>query len=193
MVSWSKVDVMYSKIVIKKNYFSSEWVDKLNTMMSTIDFDPNLGKTNLRKVNVKLVTPQLSIYNKVFNDLMLATYQHLHTIDVDINHAIDGNTMQYLVYGPGDYVTQHNDTLAVHNSSNHKINRKVSITVMLSDPSEFTGGEFVFDKNIQLPENEFSGKGTVAIFTSHSKNLVKPVLTGQRKVLFAFVTGPEWR
>lgn len=184
---------MYSKIVIKKNYFSTEWVDNLNSFMEKEPIDLQLGKTAQRKVNVKLLTPSQQIFQRVFDDIMLAVYKHLHIIDVDINHSICSNTMQYLIYNTGDYVLQHNDTMSVIHTNNHKINRKVSVTVMLSDEGEYTGGEFVFDKNVQVPQNEFRGKGTVAIFTSHSKHWVNPILSGQRKVLFAFVTGPEWR
>ena len=69
--------------------------------------------------------------------------------------------------------------------------RKLSLTVQLSDPSEYEGGEFEIwyghsDEFVELPRK----KGDVIIFPSFLMHRVKPITRGQRKAL-VFWTGGE--
>lgn len=69
--------------------------------------------------------------------------------------------------------------------------RKLSLTVQLSDPSEYEGGEFEIwygheGEFVELPRK----KGDVIIFPSFLMHRVKPITRGQRKAL-VFWTGGE--
>tara|TARA_R110000822_G_scaffold59468_7_gene148419 strand:- start:307 stop:903 length:597 start_codon:yes stop_codon:yes gene_type:complete len=71
-------------------------------------------------------------------------------------------------------------------------NRKVSITVQLSDPSEYEGGDLQFLGGPQT-ENASRGLGTVVIFPSYLLHRVTPVQSGTRKSLVLWVGGGSYR
>ena len=71
------------------------------------------------------------------------------------------------------------------------IDRKISITVQLSNENEYDGGNFEFD---ELETNtNFKLKGTIIIFPSYLRHRVTPVTSGVRKSLVAWFSGPQWR
>jgi len=69
--------------------------------------------------------------------------------------------------------------------------RKLSLTVQLSDPSEYEGGLFKIE-NQTLPE-WYREKGTVMVFPSYLRHRVEPVTKGVRRSLVAWFEGPRWR
>jgi len=70
--------------------------------------------------------------------------------------------------------------------------RKLSVTVQLSDPSEYSGGEFQF-KETENPDESCKAKGTVLVFPSYLLHRVTPVTSGTRKSLVAWFEGPRWQ
>lgn len=183
---------MYSKIVVTKKYFSDEWCDRVNNyMIENVSIEPNLGKYGVRKCKVRALSTNVPIYNEVFGKMMSYVNTHGPKLNVDFTNKIDG-PIQHITYESGDGVGWHDDTIGNASAKTYAENRKLSMTVMLSDSSEYTGGEFVFDPEakIAVPALE---KGTVALFTSYSKHMVKEILSGRRNILFIFVMGPDWR
>jgi PKHD-type hydroxylase len=77
-------------------------------------------------------------------------------------------------------------------SSDSGRDRKLSVTVQLSDPSDYEGGHFEFQEVVQ-PDSECRDKGTVLIFPSYLQHRVTPVTSGVRKTLVAWFEGPTWR
>jgi PKHD-type hydroxylase len=70
-------------------------------------------------------------------------------------------------------------------------NRKLSISVQLDDPSEYTGGKLQF---IGLPDNEASfKKGSLTIFPSFMTHRVTPVTEGVRHSLVSWIVGHPFR
>lgn len=70
--------------------------------------------------------------------------------------------------------------------------RKLSVTVQLSDPSEYEGGGFEFAE-CQTPDVSSRLKGTVLVFPSYLQHRVLPVTSGTRKSLVAWFEGPRWK
>ena len=73
--------------------------------------------------------------------------------------------------------------------------RKLSISIQLSHPEEYEGGDFSFGaekSTIILPE-EAKKIGTVIAFPSWMIHKVSPVTKGIRKSLVSWVLGPQWR
>ena len=70
--------------------------------------------------------------------------------------------------------------------------RKLSVTVQLSDPSDYEGGHFEF-MEVEQPLPESRDKGTVLIFPSYLQHRVAPVTSGVRKTLVAWFEGPKWQ
>lgn len=72
------------------------------------------------------------------------------------------------------------------------LDRKLSVTVQLSDPSEYEGGDFQF-MEVEQPSEEAKTKGTVLMFPSYLQHRVTPVTDGVRKSLVLWFTGPRWQ
>ena len=71
------------------------------------------------------------------------------------------------------------------------IDRKISLTVQLSNENEYDGGDFEFE---ELETNaNFKLKGTIIIFPSYLRHRVAPITSGVRKSLVAWFSGPQWR
>ena len=70
--------------------------------------------------------------------------------------------------------------------------RKLSITVQLSDATEYEGGElqFMVNQNIITAPKE---KGTAIIFPSFCLHRVTPVIKGSRKSIVGWIAGPPYR
>ena len=69
--------------------------------------------------------------------------------------------------------------------------RKISVTVQLSDPADYGGGAFEFS-DWPSPENS-RGQGTILVFPSYLTHRVAPVTHGTRRSLVAWFEGPRWR
>lgn len=115
------------------------------------------------------------------------------------------NVLQYSSYGVGEYYNWHvdasvSDSLVLSGDQKEKYIdlqiekiRKLSITVQLSDPEEYSGGEFQFltdeGETVFAPKE----KGTIIIFDSRLRHRVRKVRNGSRKSLVGWVVGPRWK
>lgn len=95
--------------------------------------------------------------------------------------------LQYTVYNAGGYYRWHMDmgpqTVAP---------RKLSLTVQLSEPESYEGGDFEIrmgEKDLALPK----GIGTVLAFPSFMLHRVTPITRGTRRSLVAWAHGPQFR
>lgn len=126
---------------------------------------------------------------------------------------IDGESLQYTVYGEGEYYGWHNDAgLATYykpvslgnrghggeilqdfvNENCEKV-RKLSFSLLLSDPDNYEGG------NLQLLSEDGKSyiaprqRGTIILFDSRTQHRVQKVTKGVRKSLVGWVVGPRFR
>jgi len=126
---------------------------------------------------------------------------------------IDGESLQYTVYGEGQYYGWHNDAgLATYykpvssgnrghtgdclsdfvNENCEKV-RKLSFSLLLSDPDTYEGG------NLQLLDETGKSyiaprqKGTIILFDSRTQHRVQKVTKGVRKSLVGWVVGPRFK
>jgi len=96
--------------------------------------------------------------------------------------------MQYTVYGSGgDHYDWHIDS-----GGSTPAPRKLSISLQLSDPSEYEGGnlEFMINKNGHVAKKD---RGLVVVFPSYRLHRVTPVTKGVRKSIVVWTTGPQFR
>ena len=70
--------------------------------------------------------------------------------------------------------------------------RKLSITIQLSDPSDYEGGELQFLLNRTVHETERS-QGTVVLFPSYLLHRVNRVTRGRRQSLVLWIHGPPFQ
>ena len=97
------------------------------------------------------------------------------------------------------YAEYHSDTLGhytTHSDDGYKYNlfRKLSLSIQLSDESEYKGGELVFHRfSTKHPEVAPKTKGTLILFPSYVLHEVTPVTEGLRKSLVSWVVGPRFK
>jgi len=103
------------------------------------------------------------------------------------------NDIQYTTYhatenGKYDW---HHDTFWANPTT---FDRKISIVIQLTDPSEYDGGDFEIDRQFPaLPAQEIRTKGTVLAFPSFISHRVTPVTRGVRRSLVCWIEGPKFR
>jgi len=91
----------------------------------------------------------------------------------------------------GGHYDAHIDVNWDNNDSHY--DRKISITMQLSDPSDYEGGEFFF-QNVENPDQALlRQKGTILAFPSYLRHGVSPVTRGIRKSLVCWFEGDRWR
>jgi PKHD-type hydroxylase len=116
------------------------------------------------------------------------------------NFDIDWNQdMQYTKYNEGHYFGWHTDQGPkpyVSDSKNfHGKTRKISLTLQLSNPSDYEGGDFQFKwftrKGAEEIETVKDGKelGTLIIFPSFIWHQVTPITKGTRETLVNWSVG----
>ena len=126
---------------------------------------------------------------------------------------VDGEFMQYTIYDQGEYYGWHNDSgISSHykpisignrgygeailqdfvNENCEKV-RKLSFSLLLSDPDEYEGG------NLQLMDESGKSyiaprkKGVIVLFDSRTQHRVQKVTKGTRKSIVGWVVGPRWK
>jgi PKHD-type hydroxylase len=80
----------------------------------------------------------------------------------------------------------------IHSGGEFEPQRKISLVLQLSDPSEYEGGDLYVNTcgNIcKIPKE----KGFLAFFPSWVVHQVTPVTKGLRETLVFWITGPDWR
>lgn len=71
-------------------------------------------------------------------------------------------------------------------------NRKMSLVLQLSDPSEYEGGNLQILNGID-PINIKKQRGLISLFPSYQLHRVTPVVSGTRQSLVSWVTGPAFK
>jgi len=109
---------------------------------------------------------------------------------------------QFTKYKKGQHYTWHQDCFdEPYNKPNkpkeHGKIRKLSLTINLSDPKDYTGGELEFDFNDGGPIahsnryicKDILPKGSMIVFPSHIWHRVKPITSGERNSLVVWNLG----
>jgi len=105
------------------------------------------------------------------------------------------NGVQFTEYSGEEkqHYSFHLDTIFNEEKYNFK-ERKLSLILQLSDPSEYEGGDLflkIAEKNINL--NNLKQKGTLIAFPSWILHKITPVTKGTRHSLVTWLNGPAWR
>lgn len=103
---------------------------------------------------------------------------------------VDGSALQYTIYFDTDagHYDWHSDSLLLDNG--HV--RKLSLSILLSDPAEFKGGAFLFAPDGHPVEIE-QVQGRMIVFPSWVPHKVMPVLKGTRVSLVLWVHGKPFK
>jgi PKHD-type hydroxylase len=122
------------------------------------------------------------LYDKI-GDFVLQANDEMWNFDLNGYH----DHFQYTTYhGGGGHYDWHIDC------GPNMANRKISVVVQLSDPTEYTGGDLNLNAGNGILEAP-KLKNTVILFPSFLLHRVTPVITGTRKSLVTWLSGPPLR
>jgi PKHD-type hydroxylase len=178
---------------VVNDVFSNEEVDKIidledlqNFSRGTVGSQPDAGEINphTRDCELGWILPDNRsewLFQK-FGHLCGQVNQDFFLYDID--HL---ESFQYTIYRENNHYSWHIDafpTFTMHE-------RKISATILLSDPEDYDGGEFLLvpSGNILEPIVMKPKKGDVIFFASWMPHQVNPVTRGIRKSLVAWVQG----
>jgi PKHD-type hydroxylase len=174
------------------NFFNEEEVEKIRTLWSE-DLAKNAAVNNagkeemrdeLRKSQIMFIKPGINdwIYDRL-SQACIQTNTNRYKFDITGFQT----ELQLANYSNTDFFDWHMDFGAGDIS-----NRKLSITVQLSDSNEYEGGDlqFMINQNIVNAPRE---KGTAIIFPSFALHRVTPVTKGSRKSIVGWIAGPPYR
>lgn len=140
------------------------------------------GLFDTRRSNIKWLTnPQ--IVNTLWSFIEAANKE----INVEVMNKAEVQFTQYDSADEGFYGRHHD----INWESHEPYDRKISISILLSEPKDFDGGELLFHE-VTNQGIEWQ-KGSVLCFPSFLQHSVSPVTRGTRKSLVAWFSGPRWR
>ena len=109
------------------------------------------------------------------------------TFHVDVINKSEIQFTEYRSDEGGKYDWHHD----VNWNAQEGLDRKLSISIQLSDKTDYLGGDFEFEEiNSSM---DFKGIGTIIIFPSYLRHRVTKVTSGTRRSLVAWFYGPNWK
>ncbi len=166
----------------------------LNKGQSDAD-DVRIGRTDpsIRITDIAFVEPDGNEDNRV-NELAWDFLNEANTRQ--FNFKINSfQLVQFARYRDGGHYGWHRDVNESAISPNGEM-RKLSLTLCLTDPKEYEGGELQFF-NGERPEeqriiNDIQDQGSVIVFDSRDWHRVTPVTKGTRYSLVCWSVGPNF-
>ena len=109
--------------------------------------------------------------------------------------------IQFTEYQPRGHYNWHNDS--IKNPMNLKnMQRKLSMSVQLSKPKDYEGGDLKFNlrgldsqngDTVMSPPPEFKQQGSIVVFPSFLWHKVEPITKGIRYSLVMWAIGENWK
>mgnify|MGYP003142644414 CR=1 FL=1 len=177
------------------------WQDKQHTNRvrnSVVNFDKNSSRDDpsIRKTLVHFIHDEKNKANEVAWHFLKKANRIQFRYDLDYFQPI-----QFAEYKDGGFFDWHQDSSGLDLSNEV---RKLSLTLVLSDPDSFEGGEFQFysgDRPVESMgkitakqlKNDIRSQGTVIVFDSRDWHRVTPVTKGVRHALVCWTVGPNFR
>ena len=163
---------------------------------ATLGLEGKLGSnTDIR--NSKLAFFQLEkrhqwLYDAVLERVFAANTQHWRF------HVSACEQMQYTTYDTGQFYSWHVDQHSEPYPSGafKGLTRKLSVTVQLTEPDEYEGGDFEIrdycDYDSVQTITGMRPRGSVLVFPSFLMHRVAPVTRGLRRSLVCWIVGPPF-
>ena len=180
------------KYCIKHTEFKKAFV--LNKGQSDAD-DDRIGRTDpsIRITDIAFVEPDGNEDNKV-NELAWHFLNEANTRQ--FNYEIESyQLVQFARYRDGGHYGWHRDVNETAITPNGEM-RKLSLTLCLTDPKEYEGGELQFFNGERPIEqriiNDIQDQGSVIVFDSRDWHRVTPVTKGTRYSIVCWSVGPNF-
>jgi PKHD-type hydroxylase len=121
----------------------------------------------------------------IFSHYIGIANRHIWEYDLNVLESI-----QITLYNEGGHYSWHSD---YGTSKNKDFTRKLSASLLVTDPLEYEGGDLEFvdyhNNIIKAPKQ----KGTIIVFDSRIPHRVTPITMGRRVSLVTWMYGPKLR
>jgi PKHD-type hydroxylase len=191
MPSFPKYNRQLNQHCVVERFFSDEEVDKIIDLEELQQFTEGKVGSGTAKLDKKARDSEISwlfpsnesrwVFDKFTFLVAKVNYDHF-LLDID-----GFESFQYTKYKNKQHYNWHYDVELNYATWE----RKISATVVLTDPEKYDGGEFeiVTNGNIEQPLSIKPPKGSVIFFASWMPHRVAPVKSGVRKSLVAWIMG----
>ena len=150
-----------------------------NTSKFTVD-------PSIRKADIIWIDPKRLITRAIWGFVEEANNSFF-------NYSINGfESIQFGRYGVGGYYEWHTDSTDIDPQAEQV--RKLSVTVQLSDPDSYEGGEFqFFDGCKRECVPKIQKQGSVIVFDSSNWHRITPVTKGVRYSVVMWAAGANFK
>ena len=153
-------------------------------------------RPDVRKTSVSFIKDKDNRINELAWHFLRKANESLFHYDLAFFQAI-----QFAEYKVGDFFDWHQDYGGISKSNEV---RKLSLTLVLSDPDTFEGGELQFynggrhmedgiTKTWEQTKHDIQSQGTAIVFDSRDWHRVTPVTKGVRHSIVCWTVGPNFK
>lgn len=173
--------------ILVKNFHSQKKVFAEITGGDTEKNETGLTKTigkvvnKIRKTEIVWAS-DVQLFNLMTN--------HMHSANVHAGWRINAgglSDVQIARYAKGGHYDWHIDSTK---PSPERLQRKLSVSILLSDPETYTGGDLVLDRTATLRPTK--KQGSIIVFPSCVYHKVEPVTRGERYSAVSWMSGPPF-
>lgn len=176
------------KVTIIPGYLSSDFVDKIIQTGEKNPYNPGLVLDLGLDPNRVCELANIDLLTEVWLANLLSHVANYTNANYGF-HLSYPREASVTKYNIGGHYKWHHDI----DWRSHPVQRKVSISVQLTDPTEYEGGDLEFQDTTSPDPQSMRQKGTVIVFPSYVVHRVTPVTKGVRKALVSWIEGPAWR
>lgn len=185
-----KYNIQLPQFGVWKEAFTEEEIEKIIFLEKLVEFSSGLTGSS-KEANPDARASDVSflpvddntkwVWDRIAQIVPRVNYD-LFLYDIEVIEAL-----QYTVYREDQHYDWHID------SHHHWLNweRKISGTILLSDPEEYEGGELEIIDSGSPDRSQVlkPAKGHIAFFASHMPHRVRPVTSGTRRSIVFWVQG----
>lgn len=177
-------DGAFTEEELKKIESLDEWLKTEQALVGSFSLEVNLEKRQSEICWLPLREDTKFIWDKIADVVMKLNNQFFH-FDLDGFYE----QIQLSIYDEKEngHYGWHTDAGA------YGIPRKLSFSMLLTDPKEFEGGEFQIMTTTEVPITMNQSRGRAWVFPSNYLHRVTPVTKGTRKSLVIWAGGPAFK
>lgn len=181
----SKEQVRFNNVcdfLLARNFITSEQVAELLVRLDKLELT-RIDNDFYKRSQVEIDR------NKDFDNL----YDSIESLVLGYNekffqYDVKGfEKFKYLIYEEGDFHLVHQDQ---SNFYNNRFDRKISFTLQLSEPENYDGGDFQFQKIGGIYQPIPRKSGCLVTYSSAIPHRVLPVTRGRRQAIVGYIYGP---
>lgn len=180
---WYLFEQEFSEEVCKQVF--SYW-DDIQAMRGKVAEDP---EDNAHIRNSKIIKcPYGSSAQNEFSKLLepYITVANRECFGFNLNGFCE---FQIAEYSRGDFYIEHLD-IGLNDTESQ---RKLSVTLQLTDPNTYQGGDFSFASSINTPSiDSIRKQGSILVFPSFLPHSINKVREGKRYALVGWYEGKKW-